>query len=171
MTSRSPRPSTSTEPGQGLSPGPALAELREALARLRQPALEIYAAHDLPLEPGFYIRSDRAKRWRRLPDELTAAERMEMVLQDRGRSPLRLARMEELGGRVAGADAADLHEASRLLTSLRRLEDRLDRGDAEFVTDLRLALGVGAQSQALARGLTAKAASGRLALKPARRRS
>ena len=156
---RSLRPSTSTEPEtepeaeRAPIRTAAALELAEALRRLRKPAVLAYAAHGLPLEPGFYARRMRGWRWTRLSDDLTAEERMDLLLNPPG-SGLRVTRWEDLGERTA-PNWPDLVDASRLLRAISRIEARVADGDDGLIADLRLALGVGALAQNLAQRLIA----------------
>ena len=126
MTSRSPAPSTLTDTG---------AQAR--LTALRDRALAVYRAHDLPVKAGFYRKGPRTRRWTRLADDLDAEARWELIRAHPADSGWRYLDRDRLGEQHA---KAEVREASRILQACARLETALETADGDLEALIVLAL-------------------------------
>lgn len=126
MTSRSPAPSTLTD-----------TDARARLTVLRDRALAVYRAHDLPTRTGFYRKGPRAKRWTRVADDLDAAARWDLIQSHPADSGWRYRERDRLG---EAHEAAEVREASRVLAACTRLEAALEGAEGGLVELIDLAL-------------------------------
>lgn len=126
MTSRSPAPSTLTDRGA-----------RARLTVLRDRALAIYRAHDLPVKAGFYRKGPWARRWTRLADDLDAEARWELIQAHPADSGWRYRDRDRLGEQHA---KAEVRNASHILQACARLEQALDTADGDLEALIGLAL-------------------------------
>lgn len=107
------------------------------LTVLRDRALAVHRAHDLPVKAGFYRKGPRARRWTRLADDLDAEARWELIRAHPADSGWRYLDRDRLGEQHANPEVRD---ASRILQACARLEQALETADGELEAMIGLAL-------------------------------
>lgn len=109
-----------------------------ALDQIEAAALEVYAANDLPDQPGHYRRAPNETEWRFLGAHLAPEARFALALEHPPEQGWRFARLQDLGAR---SDRADVREASRLLNDV--AEFRLARRGVLTQDHLLMAMELG----------------------------
>ena len=118
------------------------------IAEIEASAVEVYAAHGLPTQPGHYQRAPGAETWIWLAEELPADLRWAMVLERPPEDGWRYATLEDIG-RFPGA-SAELRAAADLLGECRHLKNRLlGREPGEPGEDIQAAIRLGFEWHAL----------------------
>ena len=113
-----------------------------AIAEVEASALDVYAAHGLPIQPGHYQRAPGAAEWTWLAEELPAELRWALVLERPPEHGWRYATLEDIG-RFPGA-SSELLAAADLLAECRHLKDRLTgREPGEPGDDIQTAIRLG----------------------------
>lgn len=112
------------------------------LAEVEASAMDVYAAHGLPTQPGHYQRAPGAAEWTWLAEELPAELRWAMVLERPPEHGWRYATLEDIG-RFPGA-SSELLAAADLLGECRHLKNRLSgREPGEPGDDIQTAIRLG----------------------------
>ncbi|MGV3579557.1 hypothetical protein [Brevundimonas sp.] len=112
------------------------------MAKVEKLALQVYAHHGLPTQPGHYRRGPSADAWIYLGEHVDAEMRWSMVLSSPPEEGWRYATLEDIG-RYPGAPA-ELQAASNLLATCRHLKGRLQgREPGEPGDDIETAIRLG----------------------------
>lgn len=112
------------------------------MAKVEKLALQVYAQHDLPTQPGHYRRGPASDGWVYLGEHVDAEMRWAMVLTSPPEDGWRYATLEDIG-RYPGAPA-ELQAASNLLATCRHLKSRLlGREPGEAGDDIETAIRLG----------------------------
>lgn len=128
--------------------GQRSAPILPAIAEIEDTALQVYAAHGLPVRHGHYQRGPGALEWTWLAEDLPADIRFAMILERPPEHGWRYATLEDLG-RYPGA-SGELRAAAGLLGDCRHLKDRLSgREPGDRGGDIQTAIRLGAQWHAL----------------------
>lgn len=118
------------------------------ITEIEAAAVEVYAAHGLPIRHGHYQRAPGASEWIWLAEELPAELRWALVLERPPEHGWRYATLEDIG-RFPGA-SAELRMAANLLGECRHLKDRLTgREPGEPGEDIQAAIRLGFEWHAL----------------------
>ncbi len=124
--------------------GKRSAPILPAIAEVEDTALQVYAAHGLPVRHGHYQRAPGALEWTWLAEELPADVRFAMILERPPEHGWRYATLEDLG-RYPGA-SPELSAAAGLLGGCRHLKDRLSgREPGDLGGDIQAAIRLGAR--------------------------
>ena len=118
------------------------------IAEIEASAMEVYAAHGLPTQPGHYQRAPGGDQWIWLAEALPANLRWALVLERPPEHGWRYATLEDIG-RFPGA-SGELLAAANLLAECRHLKDRLaGREPGEPGEDIQAAIRLGFEWHAL----------------------
>lgn len=90
-------------------------DLSLALDEIEAAALDVYASHGLPAQPGHYRLAPNETEWRFIGADLKPEARFALTLEHPPEEGWRFARLQDLGAR---SDRAELREASRLLNDI-----------------------------------------------------
>ena len=123
-----------------------LNSLFEAIETLAQ---RLYGAHGLPDQPGHYQRSDEDPNWSLISDDLSPAQKFDLILSAPQGERVKFAAHDRLG---TDHPNADVRKAAALLSACRGLRNRLSQGAQMDSQTLADAIRLGALYQDLAEG-------------------